>query len=68
MKEGERAMGDARIAAVVTADPGRVVGGGAPIFCEASWEQVEKTAFRLEKILDATAHDLENGTMILVPH
>ncbi len=44
------------------------VGGGAPIFYADSQAELEQTSFLLEKILDASAHDLKNGTMILVDH
>jgi hypothetical protein len=44
------------------------VGGGAPIFIAATQAELEQTSFLLEKILDASAHDLKNGTMILVDH
>lgn len=44
------------------------VGGGAPIFYVETEEELQNTAFLLEKILDAMAHDLKNGTMILVKH
>ncbi|MFD2672877.1 capping complex subunit for YIEGIA [Marinicrinis sediminis] len=30
--------------------------------------ELHQLSFRLEKILDATAHDLGNGTMLLVQH
>ncbi|CAM3969367.1 hypothetical protein L1N85_03970 [Paenibacillus alkaliterrae] len=42
------------------------VGGGTPIFIAGSKEELEQTSFLLEKILDASAHDLKNGTIILV--
>ncbi|UVI32374.1 capping complex subunit for YIEGIA [Paenibacillus spongiae] len=57
----------ARIVAIVAIDGGSV-GGGAPIFVEADANKRESTAFLLEKILDATTHDLKNGTFILVDH
>ncbi|WP_138753481.1 capping complex subunit for YIEGIA [Paenibacillus sinopodophylli] len=44
------------------------VSGGAPIFIEENVSKLEETAFLLEKILDASAHDLKNGTIILVNH
>jgi hypothetical protein len=44
------------------------IAGGAPIFYVNSTEEQQNVAFKLEKILDATAHDLQNGTMILVKH
>ncbi|WP_158081983.1 capping complex subunit for YIEGIA [Paenibacillus ferrarius] len=44
------------------------VAGGAPIFVVDQEEDLQKVSFSLEKILDANAHDLKNGTMILVKH
>ncbi|NEW06097.1 hypothetical protein GK047_08755 [Paenibacillus sp. SYP-B3998] len=56
-----------QILAIVTMEKERV-GGGAPIFIVDNSDQQQKVSFSLEKILDATAHDLKNGTMILVKH
>ncbi|MEW9699010.1 hypothetical protein [Paenibacillus sp. SI8] len=56
-----------QILAIVTMEKERV-GGGAPIFVVDDADQQQKVSFSLEKILDATAHDLKNGTMILVKH
>ncbi|GIP37489.1 hypothetical protein J31TS4_07690 [Paenibacillus sp. J31TS4] len=60
-------MGDLRVMAVVTTS-GKHVGGGVPVFVADGEEEKETLSFRLEKILDAMAHDLGNGTMILVKH
>jgi hypothetical protein len=57
----------AHIVAVVTTQRDKV-GGGAPIFIALDDAEQQKTAFTLEKIMDATAHDLRNGTLILVKH
>ncbi|GAA4844006.1 hypothetical protein GCM10023310_22450 [Paenibacillus vulneris] len=57
----------AKIVAIVTSDREQVA-GGAPIFITKDADEQQKVAFKLEKILDAMAHDLENGTMILVDH
>ncbi|MNL83572.1 hypothetical protein D3C87_2112540 [compost metagenome] len=56
-----------KIVAVVTADKNQVA-GGAPIFIVRNQDEHQEVAFKLEKILDASAHDLQNGTMILVDH
>ena len=56
-----------KILAVITTDRERV-GGGAPIFIGQHQEEVQQIAFSLEKIMDATAHDLKNGIMIIVQH
>jgi len=57
----------AKIVAIVTIYRD-AVDGGAPIFIEPDKDKRESTAFLLEKILDASAHDLKNGTIILVNH
>ncbi|WP_270171612.1 capping complex subunit for YIEGIA [Paenibacillus sp. SYP-B4298] len=57
----------ASIVAVVTMRR-ESVGGGAPIFLAETEAQLEETAFLLEKILDASVHDLKNGTFIVVNH
>jgi cell wall assembly regulator SMI1 len=56
-----------QIVAVVTTERDKV-GGGAPIFIVNDEEERQKVAFSLEKMLDAIAQDLKNGTMILVRH
>ncbi|WP_010273887.1 capping complex subunit for YIEGIA [Paenibacillus senegalensis] len=56
-----------RIMAIVTAEKSKV-SGGIPIFIADKEEDVQPLAFKLEKILDAMAHDLENGTILLVKH
>ncbi|MDQ7792890.1 MAG: hypothetical protein RDU89_00560 [bacterium] len=55
------------ILAVVTLHR-ETVGGGAPIFYAKDEEEREKIALYLSRILDAMAHDLENGTYIIVKH
>jgi hypothetical protein len=57
----------ASILAIITLEHQRVA-GGAPIFFVNSLEEQQTTAFQLEKILDATAHDLKNGSLIIVKH
>ncbi|MGG1551762.1 capping complex subunit for YIEGIA [Paenibacillus ferrarius] len=57
----------AQIMAIVTLEKDRV-GGGAPIFVVDKEEELQRLSFLLEKTLDANAHDLKNGTMILVKH
>ncbi|MDD9267620.1 hypothetical protein ACFPES_11350 [Paenibacillus sp. GCM10023248] len=56
-----------QILAIVTLTKDRV-GGGAPIFAVDQEDDLQRMAFSLEKILDANAHDLKNGTIILVKH
>lgn len=60
-------MSETKIVAVVTTDRDKVA-GGAPIFIVSGKEELDHTAFLLEKILDAAVHDLKNGTYIIVKH
>ncbi|MCC2684880.1 MAG: hypothetical protein K0R75_1779 [Paenibacillaceae bacterium] len=57
-----------KILAVVALDDSKVKGGGASTFYVSGEEELQKTAFMLEKILDASAHDLKNGSIIIVDH
>ncbi len=56
------------ILAIITKEKEQVRGGGAPVFIATNDEELQRTAFLLEKILDGIAHDLENGSMIIVKH
>lgn len=56
-----------KILAVVSTKPEQV-GGGAPIFIVETEKEQQDVAFLLEKILNGNAHDLKNGTIILVDH
>lgn len=56
-----------KILAIVTTNR-EAVAGGAPIFITSDSEEQKKTAFLLEKILDASVHDLKNGQFIVVDH
>lgn len=55
------------ILAVVTIDKEKV-SGGAPVFHAQNEDEMQEISFKLEKILDGMAHDLQNGTMIIVKH
>lgn len=45
-----------------------MVGDGTPVFLARDEVEQERVANYLSRILDATAHDLENGSLILVRH
>ncbi len=55
------------ILAIVALDKDQV-SGGAPIFFARDKAEQERTASYLARIFDAMAHDLENGSYILVRH
>lgn len=56
------------ILAIVTIDRELVIPGGASVFIADNKDKQQRLAFLLEKILDGIAHDLENGTIIIVRH
>lgn len=56
------------LAVVTTKENREKVGGGAPIFLADDEKEMQSTAFYLEKIIDGIAHDLHNGTMVIVKH
>lgn len=55
----------AKIAAIVTSVRDGVA-GGAPIFLVNGREELETTAFRLEKLLDCAAHEISDTLYLLV--
>lgn len=57
-----------KILAVITTNKELILGGGAPVFMAVNQEEMQRTAFLLEKILDGMAHDLENNVLIIVRH
>ncbi|CCQ98501.1 conserved hypothetical protein [[Clostridium] ultunense Esp] len=63
----DKAEEGASIKAIVTLSRDQVA-GGAPIFIVKDKEELQRTAFLLEKIIDAMAHELNGETMILVKH
>ncbi|MFZ5597712.1 MAG: capping complex subunit for YIEGIA [Bacillota bacterium] len=60
--------GYSNILAVVTSDMSLVSGGGAPVFRGADEKECERIAGSLSRILDASAHRLENDVFIIVYH
>lgn len=60
-------MPAASILAVIT-NHKDMVSGGAPIFFARDEAELAKKAGYIAKILDASVHELENGTYIIVKH
>jgi hypothetical protein len=55
------------ILAIITLHKDKIA-GGSPIFFVESEEELQNTSFVLEKILDGIAHQIGEGTMIIVKH
>lgn len=53
-------------ALVTTSPPTAVTGGGAPVFYVGTAEERDRLALWLSRIANAIAHDLGNGTVILL--
>lgn len=54
--------------AIITTKQEKLKGGGVPIFITENEEALQKTSASLEKILDASAHEIDENTMIIVAH
>lgn len=54
------------IIAVITMKQEDITGSGATIFAVDNLESLQSTSSRLEKILDASAHEVDEHTMIIV--
>jgi hypothetical protein len=55
----------AEIVAVITMKP-ETIQGGAPIFIVKDKKDLQKISMTLEKILNASAHEIEENTLIIV--
>lgn len=58
----------AAIVAVVTMTKEQILSGGAPIFIVQTTDELQETAMTLEKIMDASTHEVNPSTLILVAH
>lgn len=56
------------IVAVVTMERDQVLSGGAPVFIVDTAEALQQTAMTLEKVMDASTHEINASTLILVAH
>lgn len=54
------------IVAVITTNPKNMTGGGAPLFIVENPDALQKTSMTLEKIMDASAHEVNKETIIIV--
>ena len=57
-----------KIIAVITTKKENIMPGGAPVFITESKESLQKVSSSLEKTLDASAHEVDSDTMIIVAH
>jgi carbamate kinase len=58
----------ATIIAIITTKQENLSGGGVPVFITKSKEALQKVSGTLEKTLDASAHEVDEDTMIIVAH
>lgn len=57
-----------KILAVITTKRENISGGGAPVFIAKDAESLQKISTTLERTLDASAHEVDAETMIIVAH
>lgn len=56
----------AEIVAVITMQPETIKGGGAPVFVVMDQKELQRNSMTLEKIMDASAHEIDSNTVIIV--
>ncbi|WP_210470534.1 hypothetical protein [Sporosarcina sp. 6E9] len=56
----------AMIVAVITTKQGNIQGGGAPFFITSDRDTLQKVSMTLEKVLDASAHEIDEDTLVIV--
>lgn len=54
------------IVAVITTNQGNIKGGGAPFFITSDRDALQKASLTLEKIMDASAHEVNEDTIVIV--
>lgn len=57
-----------KIIAIITTKQENLKGGGVPVFITKDSQSLQETSSSLEKILDASAHEIDVETMIIVAH
>ncbi|MBB6444544.1 capping complex subunit for YIEGIA [Bacillus benzoevorans] len=57
-----------KIIAIITTNKENIMPGGAPVFITENRESLQTTSSTLEKTLDASAHEVDADTMIIVAH
>ena len=56
----------AMIVAVITTNQGNIKGGGVPFFVTSDRETLQKISITLEKIMDASAHEIDENTVVII--
>lgn len=56
----------AAIVAIVTTKPENLAGGGTPVFKTRDHSELQKISLTIEKIMDASAHEVDTDTIIIV--
>lgn len=56
----------AAIVAIVTMKPEYLTGGGTPVFKTKDRQELQKVSLTIEKIMDASAHEIDTNTIIIV--
>ncbi|VEF48079.1 Uncharacterised protein [Bacillus freudenreichii] len=54
------------IKAIVTTDKNLIINSGAPVFLSANHEELQTLSKSLERILDASSHEINKETVIIV--
>ena len=54
------------IVAIVTTKPENLAGGGPPVFIAIDSKALQEISMTIEKIMDASAHEIDLNTIIIV--
>ncbi|HBI03796.1 MAG TPA: hypothetical protein DDY49_07195 [Paenibacillaceae bacterium] len=57
-----------KIMAIITTKQEKIKGGGVPVFVVEHRESLQNISAILERTLDASAHEVDVDTMIIVAH
>jgi len=54
------------IKAIITTNKNLILNSGAPVFLSADQDELQKLSKNLERIMDASAHEINHETIIIV--
>ncbi|RWR08585.1 capping complex subunit for YIEGIA [Siminovitchia fortis] len=65
-RKNEQVAENPDIKAIITTDKDLVINSGVPVFLSKDQEALQELSQNLERILDASSHEINNETVIIV--
>ncbi|MFD1706657.1 hypothetical protein ACFSCZ_07795 [Siminovitchia sediminis] len=65
-RENQKVAENPDIKAIITTDEKLVIHSGVPVFLSKNHEELQSLSKSLERILDASSHEINRETMIIV--